>query len=253
VKRALVLFIALLDGVAHADEPAYKLRLDADLAALAIAGLSVTAWFIDLAPAPCAPLCDPARLNALDRPFAGRYSPGWTTAGTAVAGAVIAASPALLLAFERPRHALGDTAVVAESILFANALGVLFEVGVRRPRPFLYSTAAPLGDRLDGNSSLSFYSGHTTASFAATIATWRTLGRLGVAPRWLILGMGLAGSAFVAVSRVVAGDHFPTDVTVGAGMGTAFGFLLPALHDRGLTVVPTYTADMASLSAVGRF
>jgi len=51
----------------------------------------------------------------------------------------------------------------------------------------------------------------------------------------------------------VAGDHFPTDVIVGAGVGTSFGFLVPALHDRGVTVAPAYTADAWSLSLVGRF
>ena len=51
-------------------------------------------------------------------------------------------------------------------------------------------------------------------------------------------GLGLAGSSFVAVSRVVAGDHFPTDVIAGAGVGASFGVLLPALHTRRVHLVP---------------
>ena len=245
----------LVSNTARADEPAYKLRLEVDLPALTIATLSVTPWFLNLGPAYCAPLCDSNSLNALDRPFAGRYSPNWTTAGTVFAGLAVAAAPSLLFTFESPRNAANDLVVVAESVLFSNALGVIFNVGVRRPRPFLYSESAPLTDRLDTNASLSFYSGHTAASFAATIGTWRTLERLHVAPKWkwLALGVGLAGSSFVAISRVVAGDHFPSDVIVGAGMGTSFGFLMPALHDRGISLTPTYTADAWTMSAVGRF
>jgi membrane-associated phospholipid phosphatase len=255
VKRALIVALLVLPSLARAEEPAYKLRLDVDLALLTIGALAPIGGAFDVGPAWCAPQCDPNSLNALDKPFAGRYQPGWTTAGTVAAAFLIAAPPGFLFAYERPLHALNDVVVIAEAVLLADALDTIFKMSVRRPRPFMYGETAPLADRLDTNGALSFYSGHTTLSFAATIATWRTLDRLDVAPRWkwLFLGVGLAGSSFVGISRVVAGDHFPSDVLVGAGMGTAFGLLLPALHDRGVAIAPTYTADALLLSAVGRF
>ena len=254
MKPAIVLAMLLSTSLARAEEPAYKLRLDVDIPILVIGALGTTGGLFDTGPAYCAPLCDPRNLNALDKPFAGRYQPGWTTAGTVVAGLLLA-QPAWLFGVERAPHALNDVVVIAEAVLIANAIDTVFKVSVRRPRPFLYGETAPLSDRVDTNGALSFYSGHTTLSFAATIATWRTLDRLNVAPKWkwLALGIGLAGSSFVGISRVVAGDHFPTDVLVGAGMGTSFGFLLPALHDRGFTVAPTYTADAWSMSLIGRF
>src|SRR5262245_47061450 len=129
----------LASAPARAD-PAYQLNLEADLAAMGVAALSTTAWFLDLSPAACAPLCDRTRINALDRPFAGRYHPGWTTAGTVTSAAVLAAQPIVLFAFERPAHVVNDTVVLAQSVLFSNALSVIFEVGARRPRPWLYGT-----------------------------------------------------------------------------------------------------------------
>jgi membrane-associated phospholipid phosphatase len=254
VRSAIIAGALLWACIARAEEPAYKLRLDVDLSILAIGALGTTGGLIDTGSAYCAPLCDSRNLNALDKPFAGRYSPNWTTAGTVVAGLLLA-QPGLLFAFERAPHALNDVVVIAEAVLLATAVDTVFKVSVRRPRPFMYSENAPLNDRLDTNGALSFYSGHTTISFAATIATWRTLDRLQIAPKWkwLVLGVGLGASSFVGISRVVAGDHFPTDVLVGAGMGTSFGFLLPALHDRGFSVAPTYTADAWTISAVGRF
>jgi membrane-associated phospholipid phosphatase len=255
VRSAILAAALLLASTAGAQEPAYKLHLEVDLPALAIAAMSVTPWFIDLGPAYCAPLCDPKTVNAFDRPFAGRHEPGWTTAGTIVAGIMIAAAPSMLFSLESPRNGANDLVVVGQSVLFSNALGVIFNVGVRRPRPFLYGGQASLEDRLDTNASFSFYSGHTAASFAATIGTWRTLDRLHVDRKWkwLALSVGLAGSSFVAISRVAAGDHFPSDVIVGAGMGTSFGFLMPALHDGGISITPTYTADAWAISAVGYF
>jgi membrane-associated phospholipid phosphatase len=258
-----IALLCVLAATAHADDsddydapPAYKLNLEADIPALAITTFTTTAWFFDLGPAWCAPRCDPTTLNALDRPFAGRYVPAWTTAGTTTATVLLVAPLPILLAVERPKNAINDTVVIAESVMFSSALGVMFETGVRRPRPFLYSDKAPLSVRTDTNGSLSFFSGHTADSFAATIALWRTLDRLELRPRWkyLILGAGLAGSAFVGISRVASGDHFPTDVIVGADIGIGFGFLLPALHSRGVAVSPTYVGgDSPGVSFAGAF
>ena len=230
---------------------AYELRAEIDIPALSFATIATTAWFLDLGPAWCAPQCDPTRLNALDRPFAGRYAPGWTKAGTLAASVLIVAPPFVLAAFERPLYVANDSVVIAEALMFASGLDALMQTAVRRPRPFLYGTAAPLSDRVDTSASLSFPSGHTALSFAATFATWRTLDRLRVAPRWkwLAFGLGLAGSSFVAVSRVVAGDHFPTDVIAGAGVGASFGVLLPALHTRRVHLVPI----AGGLAATGSF
>jgi membrane-associated phospholipid phosphatase len=236
--------------------PAYAVKLDRDIAALAIASTSAIAWFLDLGPAWCAPECNPSGLDWLDRPFAGRYEPAWTTVGTLTAAGAIAAPPLVLFAIESPRAALSDTLVLAQGVMFASALGVVFEVGARRPRPFLYGTAAPLSDRTSTNASLSFYSGHTTDSFAAEIGLFVTLGRLHLAPRWryLALALGAGAATFVGVSRVVSGDHFPTDVMAGAATGIGFGVLVPALHDRGVTVTPMATPeDELSLAAIGMF
>jgi membrane-associated phospholipid phosphatase len=245
--KSLLLVVVLGSGIARADDsgPAYDIKLDVDLPAIGIASLSTSVWFIDLGPAYCAPECKTSTLNPIDRPFAGRYYPNWTTAGTITAGVVLAAPLPILLAFESPKHAAADMVVLTEAVMFASATGVVFEVGARRPRPFLYGFAAPESERNDTNAALSFYSGHTTDSFAATIATWITLDRLHVAPRWrrLVLGLGLAASSFVAVSRVVSGDHFPTDVAVGTGMGMLWGALVPALHKRGVAIAPGIAPD----------
>lgn len=246
MKTALLL-LALAAQQAHADDhvddqPAYQLRLDVDVPVLAGSALITTVWFLDLGPASCAPQCDPSHLDAIDKPFAGRYHPAWTTAGTLGAAAVIVAAPSLLLAHESLGPAANDTLVVAESGLVSAALSSLFETGIRRPRPFLYGTQAPLDVRNETNASLSFYSGHTSEAFAVTVATYATLSRLHSRWRYLALGLGLATSTFVGVSRVVAGEHFPTDVLVGAGVGASIGWLVPALHSRHLAFTGTGVA-----------
>jgi membrane-associated phospholipid phosphatase len=258
VTLAFVATLAATTPARADDPPAYAVKLDRDVAALAIASTTIAAWFIDLGPAWCAPECDSSRLDAIDRPFAGRYDPGWSTASTIAAAGLLATPPIVLFALESRRNAATDTLVLAQTVMLAAALGVVFEVGARRPRPFLYGTAAPLSEREATNASLSFYSGHTTLSFAAAVGFAGTLGRLHVATRWrnLALGLGLATASFVAVARVASGNHFPTDVMAGAVTGAGFGVLVPALHDRGVTVTPVANPDGTpglSVAAVGTF
>ena len=80
------------------------------------------------------------------------------------------------------------------------------------------------------NSYASFPSGHTTSAFAA--ATALSL----LAPRWRV--PWLAAATAIALSRVVVGQHYPTDILAGAALGTvvtmavARDFLARGLHLR---------------------
>jgi membrane-associated phospholipid phosphatase len=60
-----------------------------------------------------------------------------------------------------------------------------------------------------------------------------------------IVGEGLAGT--VGYLRMAAGYHYPTDVLVGAGVGTSIGLLVPWLHDS-----PAEPASNAEPSEGGR-
>lgn len=91
---------------------------------------------------------------------------------------------------------------------------------VRRPRPQLEGLPA-LSSTV---TSLSFPSAHSTTSFAAAWALTHDAG----APRSRVYA--LAGA--MALSRVYAGVHYPTDVVAGALLGTALGQRLSACPRR---------------------
>ena len=88
-----------------------------------------------------------------------------------------------------------------------------------RSRPFRAHTGVLLGAApLD---RYSFPSGHTLHAVAFSIVVLATYGRLA----WLLVPFTLA----VALSRVVLGLHYPTDVAAGAAVGALLAFVTLAL------------------------
>lgn len=224
-------------------KPAFQLYSELDLPVLGVGIVLLGSRFVRRAPAYCAPLCDPDELNALDHLVAGRWDPGWAAASD-IGLFALGAGTVLFLAFdEGPLPALNDLVVIAQSALIATTLPSLATFPIGRPRPYLYGTKAPLEQRQSGDASLSFISSHTSTSFAFATSAYMALRRLHPKTSWpwTALGVGLTGASFVAVSRVFAGSHFPTDVITGAITGASVGVLIPSLHGSPVRVVPQVT------------
>src|SRR6266571_3528330 len=102
-------------------------------------------------------------------------------------------------------------------VSIAGAIQILKHL-IGRPRPrFAHGDELVLGPSLDSGLD-SFPSGHASNAFgAATVLAWfypsvRT-------PLYLVAGL-------VAVSRVLRGSHFPTDVWAGAVLGVVIGSMV---------------------------
>lgn len=143
---------------------------------------------------------------------------GWGQASTALlvglagaAGAELATTPA------GARHVVA----MVEAAAWASGITEIFKGVIGRRRPVLYTVEAPAAVS-ERNSRLSLPSGHTSAVFAVATSYWlsrRTLRGSPGAPGWVAVAL----AAGVAVMRVTAGEHFPSDVVAGAalGVGTA--------------------------------
>ena len=239
--------------LAEANLPAYKLNLAVELPLVSVGALLMVGWVLPLEPARCAPLCDPRDLNALDKPAAGLYDNKWGLASDIGIITVAAGVLTTLLVDEGWKNGFNDLLVVLESFVAANSLAIIFSMAARRPRPYVYGEKAPEEERNEFSASLSFYSGHVAGCFAMTFGLFNTIRRRrpGSALQWVVLGVGVALSSFVAVGRVMSGNHFPTDVLVGAAVGTAMGFAIPALHALpAWPVKPVITGTGAGLVGV---
>ena len=123
-----------------------------------------------------------------------------------------------------------DINIMLQTTLWNGALGEFTRGLTQRPRPFVYADPAAAGPNVA--HYISFYSGHTSFTAAASFALFLFfLGR--GAPQWL------AGLSFVAfelltfstgIFRILAGRHFVTDVLAAAVAGSAIAFMIAWLH-----------------------
>ncbi|MEZ4410567.1 MAG: phosphatase PAP2 family protein [Polyangiales bacterium] len=236
--------------------PAFRLDPSIDVPVMAVTAPLLGAWFLsrELGPSWCAARCDPSTVNAFDRPSAGAYRPEWRVVSDATVIAWGLGAATTLALVEGLPTSLHDTTVVLESVMVANALAVMTNFAVGRPRPFAYGDAAPEDLRLSGNAAMSFFSGHTANAFAATVATFQVLRRVTrPALAWAALGVCLGVSSFIGAARVLAGDHFPSDVIAGAVVGAAIGWVVPALHRAPVRPTPVAFQHGAALTLTGAF
>jgi membrane-associated phospholipid phosphatase len=233
-------------------KPAFQLYAEIDVPILAVGAVFALARLTKTQPAFCAPLCvdttamGGAPINALDRLVKGRYSAGWSTASDYELYGLGAATAVVLLHDEGLINTLNDAVVIGEATLSATAVSNIMTLAAGRPRPFLYGENAPLSVRNSADASLSFLSSHTTEAFALVTSLYVAEKRLhpsAVTRRRVILGVGLAAASMVAVSRVMAGYHFITDVLGGAVVGSSLGVLIGSVHGSPVQVVPVVNHD----------
>ncbi len=244
--------------------PVYHLDAAVDTALL-LGG--ATLWvlpFVVVGNTTAGPACDPcdkSKLNALDRPFAGRANPVAREVANAwlALPAVYAIADFADVGGRHWRSYLSDFVVVAESLAWDGALQEIVRRAVRRPRPYLYAPGLYLSDRTTAEATFSFYSGHTSSAFALASSFSYTFMLRHPHSRfiWAIWTATFAVASVEPVLRVDSGDHFPTDVIVGALVGTAMGLLIPALHrlksSSNLALIPSSGDGHAALSVAGRF
>ena len=255
--KALALAVALsgcglLSARAEAQTRApFELRWEVDLPITAASAVIGSAWLLrnELGPAPCAPLCDRERLAVFDRFAAGWYQPDVKLASDLGVAALLGVGAALLY-FDA---GFADLALGSEAVLVTSAIVVTSMLGMRRPRPFLYGEDAPRSERELGGAAVSFPSGHTAHAFALALALFQIQHARHPfcdGPYWVLAGT-LTLATGVGVTRIVSGDHFPSDVLAGALIGSAIGWLVPELHRAAPDVTLVPHADGLSLS--GRF
>jgi membrane-associated phospholipid phosphatase len=249
VVRALAVAALVAAGRAGAAEPGatssrdvYRVAPLLDGAVIAAAtAANVVPWLLEdrIIDERCP--CDPAEVPRWERFAIGKKS---AAADLAANATLVAASvgPAVWSAFTAGSAPAfwHDAVVLAEATLVTGALTTTTKYFIwQRPIPLAYA-GDPAYEREPG-SYRAFWSGHTS-TVAASLTAWAWTVRLrDGATVWPFL-VAAGTTASVGIERVAGGQHFPSDVLVGALAGGAVGTAVPLLHARGaerrVTLVP---------------
>jgi membrane-associated phospholipid phosphatase len=95
-------------------------------------------------------------------------------------------------------------------------------------------------------SENSFYSGHVQIVGASTFFAAKAYADYypDSKYKWVFYGVAALSTCTTGYLRMDAGVHFPSDVLLGMGMGTAIGILVPQFHkhklikDRNISFMP---------------
>lgn len=176
--------------------------------------------------------CRVCRSNALDE---GARALRWRRVGTAdtLSNIGLAVTPAfalgsLSLAAAADHRLRGfDAALVVESTAVAMMINQVVKFEVARARPDVHHGLVPRGGPED---NLSFFSGHTTWSFASAVAAGSVASLRGYRGAPAVWAGGLLFASATGYLRIAADRHWLTDVLTGAVIGTIAGVVIPRLH-----------------------
>jgi membrane-associated phospholipid phosphatase len=243
MKRSLALLLLLLTSSTAAAEELHVNRtvsVSFSLAGGAAWALSEGLFKDELAPDACH-WCDD---NAVDRSV--RDALLWDDPETAqalsnVSGFMVAPAVAFgmlgLAAWhdDRTGEIVDDELIVLEAVIGTTLVnqGVKFLVG--RERPFVH--ALPAGEKGDtdqpADNNLSFFSGHSSYTFALAVASGTVASLRGYRAAPWIWASGLTVASATAYLRIAGDKHYLSDVLTGAAFGSFVGFAVPYWLHRG--------------------
>lgn len=175
---------------------------------------------------------DPSSVNWFDRMATRRYSAAAKDASEAMMGVFSVAPFALLLDGAARR----DWATLALMYLETRAIAYyapeIVKSRVDRLRPFAYNPDLSYEEKTKSNPGGSFFSTQSTTAFATAAFIATVFGDYHPDSPWrkYVWAGSLGAATAIGIARLESGVHYPSDLLVGAGLGLALGWGIPALH-----------------------
>lgn len=136
-----------------------------------------------------------------------------------------------------------------ETLSIMGVLGTSSTYYVDRYRPYCYTDETPMDRRTSKVARNSFFSGHVEMVAAPTFLIAKVYSDYYPESKikWVFYGFAATITAATAYTRLRGGDHFPSDIILGAVVGALSGILVPEFHKNNnsdLSVLP-YSNEMA--------
>ncbi len=173
-----------------------------------------------------------ADINGIDRWVAGNSSEKANSISDIPFAASFILPLGLLFNDDINNHTGQFIGMYLQSLSTTSALYTVTAGLVDRSRPYVYDENLDIGRRTSSNGQRAFYSGHVAASATATFFAAKVYCDYNpeVTGKGYIWAAAATVPAVVGYFRLLAGQHFLTDVLLGYGLGAATGILIPEMH-----------------------
>lgn len=174
-----------------------------------------------------------------DRKFAGRYSESADFAsdiGVVFAVAPFAVGGLALYSKDSDWEEFGTfSLMLVQAALFQSGINLAFRSLEIWPRPYVFSQnpkGRKAAEKAKGEAYGSFFSGHASAAFTVAVFTseWFSQTHPNSVNTGGVRALAFSLAGLESALRIAAGKHYPTDVAVGALVGTAVSYGILAMH-----------------------
>lgn len=173
-------------------------------------------------------------INAFDRAAADNWSATSREISTYLLVAT-AVSPLFLFSSGKVQDdAAAFSTMYLQNFIFSHALPHFAKGIVTRYRPFVYNDDAPDEVKLNREATFSFFSAHSTLAFSSAVFLANVHSKYYPDSdwKWAVWASAMLAASTVAYLVYISGYHFPSDLILGAIVGSAIAYLIPELHKK---------------------
>ena len=130
---------------------------------------------------------------------------------------------------------------------------------IDRYRPYTYTSETLMEKRQGPNAKNSAFSGHVEVVAASTFFIAKVYSDYYPETKLLAFGLASVATGGMAYLRLVQGMHFPSDILIGAAIGTLSGILVPHFHKHRLirnpamSIIPYSAGNTHGLALIYKF
>jgi membrane-associated phospholipid phosphatase len=228
----------MTDTTKPADPHRYKIRPWVDIPytivadAYALWGMSVI-YGRDTTPRSEILALNPNNVNSFDRPVTKNYSEKAKNASDKFFYGSMPLPLLMLIDKKIRKDGLRVGLLYLEAMGTTGVFYTTAAMLASRYRPYAYNNSLDIGTRQRGGAKNSFYAGHVALVGTSTFFISKVLSDYHPewgAKKWIFYTLAAGATATTAYLRVRAGQHFKSDVLVGAIMGPTVGILVPHIH-----------------------
>lgn len=125
-----------------------------------------------------------------------------------------------------------------ETMSITGLFGAGTPLFIDRYRPFTYTSESPMNKRLEPNAKNSAFSGHVEIVAASTFFIAKVYSDYYPGKKLMMFCFASVATGGMAYFRLTQGMHFPSDIIIGAAIGTLSGILVPHFHKTKSSKAP---------------